>query len=67
MKNTTLMLTTSTGNYHMYTNTNHRTEISNANGTPVATGFKCMIWLLRNKLHSVELWSGNTFEGVVIF
>lgn len=46
----------------------NRTAIFNANGNQIVTGgFRCALWLLRNRPEIVSLWNGNQLEGTLCF
>ena len=58
----------SSAQYTMRPDHNNRTAIFTSEGRPIATGgFKCIIWLLRNRPEIVSLWNGNQLEGTLTF
>lgn len=60
--------TNATNQYTMRPDHNNRTAIFSEEGRPIVTGgFKCIIWLLRNRPEIVSLWNGNQLEGTLTF
>lgn len=60
--------TNPTTQYTMRPSHTNRTAIFDQQGRPIATGgFKCIIWLLRNRPELVNLWNGNHLEGTLTF
>ena len=71
MKKEYFTFTTKTNANQIYTmrpDHNNRTAIFDQQGRPIATGgFKCVLWLLRNRPETVNLWNGNQLEGTLCF
>lgn len=58
----------STQIYTMRVSHNNHTAIFDQQGKPLAEGgFKCVLWLLRNRPAEVSLWNGNQLEGTLCF
>ena len=64
----TFTIRKSTEIYAMRVDHLNRTSIFDQQGRPVAEGgFKCVLWLLRNRPARVSLWNGNQLEGTLTF